>query len=175
MKTIRLIAFLFSLGAAIAQTTGTPGINDLTVNNLGSGSTSCTSLCFPNGNVTLNFDISAPSGFAILIFGFCPCATCSLAGPSNSCLPAIPATACGGSNQSLDIDMTAGCGIAALIPVSVAADGTLSVSVPIPGFSGPPCGNATLSVQGVVIDPCGAGLFSMPGPFVFTQSYTLLF
>ena len=30
-------------------------------------------------------------------------------------------------------------------------------------------------VQGVVIDPCGAGLFSMPGPFVFTQSYTLLF
>lgn len=171
-------AFLLTAAAAVAQTTGVPGMNDLTVNSLGSGSTSCTTLCFPNGGLTLNLNVSAPPGaFAIALFGLCPCTTCTLPGPTNSCFPTIPNTACGAStNQSLDIDMTAACGIVASF-VMVNSTGTLgtSMSLNIPAFTGLPCTNATLSVQAAVIDPCGMGLLGVTGPFVMTQSYTLTF
>lgn len=176
---MRPFALLFAsqlLCAAFAQTTGVVGINDLTVNAMGSGSTSCTPLCFPNGNVTLNFDVSAPAGsVALLLFNFCPCSPCSLPGPSNACLPAIPATACGGSNQSLDLDMTAACGIAFTVPVTLTTAGTLSAAVPIPPIPGTPCASLTLSTQAVIIDPCGLGIFAAPGPFVLSQAYTLQF
>jgi len=171
----KTLAFLLTAGAAMAQTTGVPGINDLTVNWAGSGTTSCTSMCFPNGNVALNFDVSAPVGaVAVLLFSFCPCTTCSLPGPANTCLPTIPATACGGSNQSLDLDMSPPCGITVSIPVTVNSAGTLGTTVNIPPIAGIPC-TTPLAVQAVVIDPCGAGLFAVPGPFVMTQSYTLWF
>ncbi|MBL8735016.1 MAG: hypothetical protein JNL12_01185 [Planctomycetes bacterium] len=174
MKT-HLLSLLLTAGAAVAQTTGVPGMNDLTVNWAGSGSTSCTSMCFPGGNVTLNLDVSAPPGAtAFLLLSFCPCTTCSLPGPANGCFPTIPATACGGSNQSLDLDMSPPCGIVAVVPVAVNSAGTLGTQVPIPPLAGPPCTTA-LAIQAVVIDPCGAGVFAMPGPFVLTQAYTLWF
>jgi hypothetical protein len=171
-------AFVASLlaAAALAQTTGVLGINDYTVNGLGSGSTSCTTLCFPGGGLTLNLDVSAPAGaIAIVLVNFCPCQTCTLTGPSNACLPAIPATACGSSNQSFDMDLTAACGIAFSAVVTLTSAGTLSLPLPIPALTGPPCAAATLSTQAIVIDPCGSGLFAVPGPFVLTQSYTLNF
>lgn len=171
-------AFLLTIATAFAQTTGVVGMNDLTVNSLGSGSTSCTTLCFPNGGLTLNLNVSAPPGaIAIAFFGFCPCTTCTLPGPTNTCLPTIPNTACGAStNQSLDLDMTAACGIVAsfVMSNSTGTPGT-SMSLNIPAFTGLACTNATLSVQAAVIDPCGLGLFGVVGPFVMTQSYTLTF
>ncbi|MEO6597766.1 MAG: hypothetical protein ABIP94_23725 [Planctomycetota bacterium] len=161
---------------ALAQVTGVPGINDLTVNGLGSGGTSCVPLCFPNGNLTLNLAVSAPPGAIILVFAnFCPCLTCQLPGPSNPCVPAIPATACGGSNQSFDMDLSAGCGLSFSAVMTVNSTGVLGLSLPIPPLPGPPCTVATLSTQAVVIDPCGLGLFAVPGPFVLTQAFTLLF
>ncbi|MBL8729514.1 MAG: hypothetical protein JNM25_13860 [Planctomycetes bacterium] len=164
------------LTSAFAQTTGVVGINDYTINGVGSGSTSCSAMCYPNGGVTLNLDVSAPAGsVALLLFNFCPCSPCSLAGPSNTCLPAIPATACGGSNQSLDLDMSSACGIAFTLPVTLTTAGTLSVALPIPTIPGVPCASLTLSTQAVVIDPCGLGIFAAPGPFVLSQAYTLQF
>ncbi len=177
MNTIRtLLATALLAGFAATQTTGVPGINDYTINGLGSGATSCSSLCFPNGNLTLNLAVSAPAGaIAIVLFNFCPCSTCSLAGPLNTCSPSIPATACGGSNQSLDMNLTAACGIAFSAVVTTNTAGTMSLPLSIPPIPGPPCASAVLSTQAVVIDPCGLGLFAVPGPFVLTQSFTLLF
>ena len=173
---LNLLAFLITASTALCQTTGVPGINDLTVNFTGSGTTSCTTMCFPNGNTAINFDVSMPVGaIAVLMFNFCPCSPCSLPGPANACFPSIPATACGPSNQSLDLNIAAACGPTMFVPVTVSTAGTVGLSLAIPPIPGVPCASAVLSVQGVVIDPCGLGLFAMPGPFVFTQSYTLLF
>jgi len=170
------LAFLFA-AAATAQTTGVVGINDYTISGLGSGSTSCTPLCFPNGGVTLNLAVTAPAGsFAVVVFNFCPCTPCSVAAPANACVPAIPLSACGGSNQSLDMNLTAACGIAFsafLVPNSA---GFLSMPLPIPTISGPPCLNFTISTQAAVFNACGLGIPGLfPGPFVMTQGYTLNF
>jgi len=169
-------AAVLAMCPALAQTTGVVGINDLTINGLGSGAVSCAPLCFPNGGVTLNFLLSSPPGsLAIVLFNFCPCQVCSLPGPSNGCVPAIPPTACGPSNQSLDMNLTAACGIALTAVMVPNTAGVLSLTVPIPTIPGPPCASATLSAQAVVIDPCGLGLFVVPGPFVLTQAFTLSF
>ena len=170
------LALILAICPALAQTTGVVGINDLTINSLGSGTTSCASFCFPNGGVTLNMMVTSPPGsFAIALFNFCPCQVCSLPGPSNTCVPAIPATACGPSNQSLDLDLTAACGLSVIMVMPPSTAGTPFLSVPIPTLPGPPCATASLTVQAVVLDPCGLGLFALPGPLVMTQAITLLF
>ncbi|HEX6810247.1 MAG TPA: hypothetical protein VF384_01375 [Planctomycetota bacterium] len=169
-------AACLAVGPLCAQTTGVPGINDLTVNALGSGATSCVPLCFPNGGVTLTLSITAPLGaIGLLLFNFCPCQTCALMGPTNACLPPIPLTACGPSNQSLDLDMSPPCGIPIIMTVVPSTAGTYTLSMPIPPLLGPPCAVATLSVQAVMFNGCGLGLFAVPGPLVFTQSFTLNF
>ncbi len=177
MTTIRhLLSTALLATAALAQTTGVPGINDYTVNGLGSGATSCSSMCFPNGGVTLNLAVSAPAGSVVLVlFNFCPCTTCSIPAPTNSCLPSIPLTACGGSNQSLDMSMVAACGIAFTAVMTTNTAGTLSMPLTIPPIAGVPCASAVLSTQAVVLNTCGLGLVGVPGPFVMTQSFTLLF
>ena len=54
--------------------------------------------------------------------------------------------------------------------------GTLSLALPIPSITGPPCLNFTISTQAAVINPCGLGVPGLvPGPFVLTQGYTLNF
>lgn len=159
-----------------AQTTGVPGINDLDVNGFGAGTTSCASICYPNGGVTLNYSASVPAGaFVLVFFTLCPCSVCQLPGPSNGCFPNIPATACGGSNQSLDLNITAACGPVLSAPMSINSAGVLGLSINIPTFTGLPCTNAVLTAQAIVIDPCGAGLFAVPGPFVLTQAITTTF
>jgi hypothetical protein len=175
LRTAALASFLAATGTA--QTTGVFLTNDYQVNGLGSGSTSCTPMCFPGGGVTLNLSVfAAPGSFAIVVFNFCPCTACSMPAPANTCLPAIPATACGGSNQSLDMNLTAACGIAFsafLVPNSA---GFLSLPLTIPSFTGPPCTNITISTQAAVINPCGLGIPGLfPGPFVMTQGYSLSF
>ncbi|MFY9341323.1 MAG: hypothetical protein WAT39_02455 [Planctomycetota bacterium] len=173
LRTLLLSALTASL---VAQTTGVPGINDYTINGLGSGATSCVSLCFPNGNVTLNLAVSAPFGsFALLLFNFCPCQTCGLPGPTNACVPPIPLTACGGSNQSLDLDLTAACGPAIIQFVGPSTAGFPFTTLTIPPLPGAPCTVATLSTQAAVINPCGLGVLGVPGPFVMTQSFTVNF
>ena len=171
------LAAILALAPALAQTTGVVGINDYTINGLGSGTTSCTSLCFPNGNVTLGLNVSAPVGsFVVVLFNFCPCLSCYLPAPANACLPAIPPTACGGSNQSADINLTSACGIALSIVMTTNTAGTIGASLSIPPLPGPPCSVVQLSTQAVVINPCGLGVppgFS--GPFVLTQAFTLNF
>ncbi len=163
--------------AAVAQVTGVPGTNDYTINTLGSGGTSCVPLCFPNGGVTLNLAVSAPLGaIAIAFFNFCPCQTCQLPGPANTCAPPIPLTACGAStNQALDLDISPPCGVPVSFTMFVNTAGVYSASVVIPPLPGPPCGIATLSTQAMVFSSCGLGLTAVPGPFVLTQSYTLTF
>lgn len=159
-----------------AQTTGVPGINDLDVNGFGAGTTSCSTICYPNGGVTLNYSASVPAGAIVLVFfTFCPCLPCMLNAPANACLPTIPATACGGSNQSLDLNINAACGPILSLPMSINTAGVLGLSINIPTFTGLPCTNAVLTAQAVVIDPCGLGLFAAPGPFVFTQAITTVF
>lgn len=171
-----LVSFVATAGLALAQTTGVPGINDYTVNSLGSGTTSCTTLCFPGGGLTLNFQLSAPGGaLGLVMINFCPCLTCQLQGPPNTCFPTIPTTACGLSNQSLDLDLSPPCGIPFSQVALPNSAGILTVSVPIPAFTGVPCTNAVISTQAIVFDACGLGLFAVPGPFVFTQSFTIWF
>jgi hypothetical protein len=169
-------AALVTTSLALAQTTGVPGMNDYTVNNLGSGSTSCTTLCFPGGGLTLNLQISPPGGaLGIIFINFCPCLACQLTAPTNACLPAIPLTACGLSNQSFDLDLSPPCGIPFSTVVFPNSAGFLSLQVPIPAFTGAPCTNAVISTQGIVFDACGLGPFAVPGPFVMTQAYTIQF
>jgi hypothetical protein len=172
-----ILASLLAIAPALAQTTGVPGMNDYTINSLGSGSTSCTPLCFPNGGVTLGLNVSAPTGSVIIfVFNFCPCLACSLPAPANACTPTIPSTACGGSNQSADINLSSACGIALTLVGVTNTAGTVSAILNIPPLVGPPCSIVQLSTQAVVINPCGLGVPpSLSGPFVLTQGYTLNF
>jgi hypothetical protein len=174
MRSLFLTAVLAT--SIAAQTTGVPGINDLDLNGFGAGTTSCSTICYPNGNVSLNYTASVPPGaFVLVFFTFCPCLPCQLAAPTNACLPPIPPTACGPSNQSLDLNINAACGPLVSLPMSINTAGVLGLSINIPPFVGPPCSNAVLTAQAVVLDPCGLGLFAAPGPFVFTQAITATF
>ena len=172
-----LLIASFAISPALAQTTGVVGINDYTINSLGSGGTSCVSLCFPNGNVTLNLALTAPLGtIAIAFFNFCPCLSCQLPGPSNACLPPIPNTACGLTNQSFDMDLSPPCGIPVNFTMLASSAGFYSASVAIPPLPGTPCsGVYQLSTQAIVFNTCGLGVYAVPGPFVLSQSYTLNF
>lgn len=167
-----LLAALATASFALAQVTGVPGINDYTVNGLTSGSVSCTTQCNATP-VNLNLAVStAPGNIVIFAFSFCPCFagfTCEL---PNACLPAIPSTACGSStNQSLDIQL--GCVTTFFAGVAGTAGATMTLSIPSLGTI-PPC-SVQLATQAIVIDPCGLGLSFLPGPFVLTQAYDLLF
>lgn len=174
MRTF-LLSCLLS-GSAVAQTTGVPGINDLTLNfTFGSGMTSCATTCFPNGNVVLTYTVSVGTGaIPFLMLNLCPCQPCSLTAPLNFCAPTIPATACGGSNQSLDLDVSAACPIL-FLPVGPTTTGVVGVSITVPPIPGPPCTNMALSAQALILDLCGAGLTVAPGPFVFSQAITTWF
>jgi hypothetical protein len=174
MRTFLLSCLL--AGSAAAQTTGVPGINDLTLNSIGSGATSCVTQCFPNGNVTLTYMVSvAPGAIPFVMFNFCPCLPCSLTAPSNFCSPTIPPTACFGSNQSLDLDLNAACGPVLFLPVGPTTTGVVGVSITVPPIPGPPCSNVALTAQAIILDLCGAGLTVAPGPFVFSQAITAWF
>ncbi|MEO6593895.1 MAG: hypothetical protein ABIP94_03990 [Planctomycetota bacterium] len=170
------MAVSLTVASALAQTTGVVGTNDYTINGNGSGGTSCVPLCFPNGGVTLNLAVSAPLGaIAIAFFNFCPCLPCQLPGPSNACVPTIPATACGGSNQSFDMDLSPPCGLPFNFTLTVNTAGVYAASIPIPPLPGLPCSVVTLSTQVIIFNSCGLGTFAVPGPFILTQAFTINF
>lgn len=172
-----LLAISLALGPAFAQTTGTVGSNDYTINGLGSGGTSCVPLCFPNGNVVLNLAVSAPLGaIGIVFFNFCPCLPCQLPAPINACVPPIPVTACSGSNQSFDMDLSPPCGLPVNLTLFVNTAGVYANTVTIPPLPGAPCSGVwQLSTQAIIFSSCGLGTFAVPGPYVLTQAFTLNF
>lgn len=177
IRLTALAAISLLLAPTVAQTTGVVGTNDYTVNGMGSGGTSCVPLCFPNGNVVLNLAVSAPLGaIGIVFFNFCPCLPCQLPGPSNACVPAIPTTACAGSNQSFDMDLSPPCGLPVNQTLFVNTAGVYATTVTIPPLPGLPCSGVwQLSTQAIIFSSCGLGVFAAPGPYVLTQAFTLNF
>lgn len=167
---------LVLLGTAtvgLAQTTGVIGINDYTINSSTSGATSCTTQCYTTP-VSLSLDVStAPGNFVIYIWSFCPCSAGFVCGGPNACLPGIPFTACGATtNQSLDLQL--GCVITFFGPAMANSAGIANFVLPIPTLSLPPC-SFPLATQALILDVCGVGLPILPGPWVLSQSYDVLF
>jgi hypothetical protein len=171
----RLLPAILLVGAAIGQTTGVVNKNDLTINTLGSATTSCTTLCFPTP-VTLTHRVSTTSGnFVIFLFSFCPCVPCSMAMGNATCTPVIPMTACGlTTNQSVDLLFpNTACPLFNL-GSAIAVGGIAQISWNVP-FLGPPCVSGRGSTQALIFDPCAIGNSAFPGPFLMTQAYTLNF
>jgi hypothetical protein len=157
---------------ALAQTTGVVGINDYTINGVGSGSTSCTAVCHATP-VNLSLDVStAPNNIVVYVLSFCPCFGGFVCGGPNPCLPAIPFSACGAtSNQSFDLQL--GC-VTQILGIAVAnTAGNANLPLPLP-FVGPaPACSIPTATQAIILDVCGVGLPFLPGPFVLSQSYDL--
>ena len=169
----RLLLSLAAPSFAIAQTTGVPGINDYTISGSLSGSASCTTLCFATpANLNLNVS-TAPGNLVIFAWSFCPCFGGFVCGGPNACFPTIPTTACGSStNQSLDLQL--GCVLTTFSAVANAT-GNASMLLPIPSIGPlPPC-SFPMASQALILDPCGVGLSILPGPFVLSQAYDVLF
>jgi hypothetical protein len=170
----RLLPVALLLSIAGAQTTGVPGTNDYTLNALGSGTTSCTFLCFPTP-VTLSMQAWTPTGnFVFFLFSFCPCFGCSQNWSPNACVPAIPPTACGSTtNQSVDILPQPGCPLF-VVGSAISVGGVATFNWVLPPL-GPPCASARGSTQALIFSPCGVGSSAFPGPFVLSQAYNLAF
>lgn len=153
-------ATLTGLGA---QTTGVPGFNDLTVNALGSGTTSCSAPIVMAGGGLVNLSIStAPGVPAVYLFTpFCRCQPPFFPLPPSSSCP-IPFTAGGGTtNQSIDLLLSPNCTLLNfVVPANAAGFANVSFTLP-PGF--------VLGVQGASIHPCATGF-----PALFTQAQTIV-
>ncbi len=174
-----LASLLLTAAPLLAQTTGVAGINDYTVNGSTPGSTSCASLCFPNGNLPLTFAVNTVPGNPVLVVVTdCPCRGCITPWFNNTCSPAIPPASfplCAGTNQSLDLFLGPGCNVIFLAWMTANAAGQASMTVNVPPFTTPPC-SQVFATQAIVIDACGTGgPTTGPGPFVITQAYTLVF
>lgn len=184
-----LCALILWATPADAQTTGVCGTNELLVNGVLPGGTSCIGpVPLPPGSV-FTVEGTSTALVAIYEFSFCPCAPC-IFGPGfggrapllpASCLP-VPFTACGGAtNQSIDIDaFSAACApfnivLPMFTATTCAAGGlpnTVSVLGPIAGL--PP--GIPLSVQAFIIDTdCFSPDWKYSfGGIVKTQAYELL-
>jgi hypothetical protein len=167
------LGVFFTAAVTSAQVTGVPGMNHYTIAPGCSGTQSCVSCCFLTPVTLTCNDSTAPARAVIFYFSFCPCTTCFMAGPVNACVPTIASTACGSTtNQAFEVLL--GCVSSSSLVLANTA-GLATFSLPVPAL-GPvaPC-SINLATQAVVIDPCGAGLNAAPGPFVFTQAYSLNF
>lgn len=177
MRTLlpRLLPLPLLLAVATAQTTGVVGINDYTLNALGSGTTSCTVQCFPTP-VAINLQVTTANGnLVFFLFTFCPCMPCTMGWSPNACTPAIPPTACGGTtNQSIDLLAPNTACPLFVLGSAIAVGGVASSTWSLPPL-GPPCASARGSTQALIIDPCGVGNSAFPGPFVLSQAYDLQF
>jgi len=165
---------------APAQVTGVPGINDYTINGLGSGGTSCIPLCIPSPTTLTLVVNTVPGNAVIVFFSDCPCRGCSFPWLPNACVPPIPpalAPPCSGlTNQSIDIFFgVPGCTIVFSQFLFANAAGVASLVLPVPPFGSVPC-SALFSTQSLVFDLCGTGGSPPgPGPFVLTQAYSIAF
>ena len=164
---MKIYAFLLAATsfavAPLAQTTGVPGYNDLTVNGLGSATTSCTDLSVPPGLVTFNVS-TAPNVPTVFLFTvFCDCYPCFFARPPSEATCPIPYTACAGTtNQSIDLLLGYCPVLSATVISDAAGDATLTLLVP-PGFS--------VGVQAASVHPCQA---TSPFPILLTQAFTVV-
>ena len=114
---------------AAAQTTGVPFVNDYTIGGFGSGATSCNAITLGSG--TYSFTVTSSPNLAVVYFiDLCPCSPCWLPLPSVTCT--IPTTACFGSNQSIDIDLSSACPVFAF-PGVTDAFGISTVTLPYGG------------------------------------------
>jgi hypothetical protein len=182
MPTRLSLCLLAALAAtpARAQTTGVVGRNDYTINGLTSGSTSCTSLCFPSPATLVLSVTTTPGNPVIVVWNACPCRPCVSPWLPNACVPAIPPAAsppCSSTtNQSLDMLIAAPCPILFSAFLLTNTAGVASLTLTIPPLSTLPCTMPPISTQAVVIDPCGTGGPPPgPGPFVLTQGYSVRF
>ncbi len=162
-----LLLTILALAPSVAsQTTGVPGLNDYTVNGHTSGSTSCQSVDLVIGSVAeFRVDTGVPGTMVAFMFSFCPCEPCWFRMPPVGCGGLIPWTACvvNPSNQSIDINLSAGCGpVAVFLPTDGA--GVATFALPIP----PSALGILFSTQAAIVgNPCS-------GPFpLLTQAYDL--
>ena len=148
------IALVLLAASGRSQTLGVPGLNDMTVNGMGSGTTSCTAVG-PAGisGVPITFAIfaSPTSTGAALFIDVCPCSPAVATYP-NSCHPLLFSRLDIGTCVLMNVPMRPG---------------------PVPGsyfaaFPPLPTG-LTFSAQGVVLDASCAPVW----PFVFTQAYDI--
>ena len=148
---------------SVAQTTGVPGFNDLTVNGLGSGTTSCSAPISMSGGGVATMEVStAPSVPVVLLFTpFCRCQPPFFPLPPSTSCP-IPFTAGGGaSNQSVDLLLSPNCILLNFVTNSDAA-GMVDLPLPLPP-------SFVLGVQAASLHPCATGF-----PVLFTQAHTIL-
>ena len=149
MRCTLLVALAFALAPCLfAQTTGVPGLNDYTINGMGSGASSCNavSVSVP-GLITFLIDTSAPAQTVYLFISFQACAAGS--GPSlNSC-----------QGTTLDLALTP---TPLLLGVGLSGSSRLyGLSFSLPPFSSP----VRFSTQGLIVDSgCG-------GSPLFTQAH----
>lgn len=144
LLTLTLLALAAGAGA---QTTGTPGFNDLTINGFGSGSTSCSLFAFPPPGV-LTFSISAQFSGSTVYFLF----------SDAPCTPGVAGPFCG---TTFDIGLTASSTLV-VFPTATGPGGVTSIAVPVP-----PLVSGTLSTQALILDP------TCPTFVLMTQAYTV--
>ena len=131
-------------GTGILATLGVPGMNDLTVNGMGSATRSCTALSFmsPLANLTFRVESSAAGLAVALLFRSSACAPQSLVLPN-----------CNQTNLDLlftpDIINVMG---------MTGADGSFSLTVPVGSLPF----DVTFSTQALIAHPCGS---------LFTQAF----
>ena len=144
-----LLPILLLASAVSAQTTGVVGVNDYTINNAISGSTSCNKVLL--GGLPITFKITAAANSSVvLLFSLCPCSSNFFAMGTSCAL-----------TQTLDLNLT--CPLFTFNSVT-GAGGTMLFVVP-PFVCAPP-GTFLFSTQGVVFDSS-----CFPWPFRLTQAY----
>ena len=152
---------LFALTSfASAQTTGIPGLNDLRVNLMGSGTTSCNTIPWLGmGPVTAVFDVTCAPGTPV-IFAFS--ASCTAPG---IWLPPAPAT-CGGplnGTPPSNIWWSLSLPVLLTVPAGAGATGQARIAVPLPGPMPP---GMSAAVQAILINSCA------PMGFLLSQAHT---
>ncbi|MBI5852863.1 MAG: hypothetical protein HZB39_17770 [Planctomycetes bacterium] len=161
MRTLSSVIFFITLYAftsiAPAQTTGVVGVNDLTINTLGTSTTSCNALgLILTQPGALTFDLACPPGtIGIIAIGI---------GCAGGCggLPFFPTAPCAGGPACLGTNLWWSIGIP-IFTVVVPSNSAGIAQLVIP-MVGNPAGCA--SAQGANFDPCStAGI-------LFSQAHT---
>jgi len=142
-----------TMGSPPGGTTGSPGLNDYTVNGFTPGSRSCQFIVTPAAPtpIVLNIDTVAGLPVMIVINLGCPCKECHIPFAATGCV--LPLLDCGLSNHAFELWPP--CSTIVLIAVADAfGNATINATVPTSIFFstqaavlGPPCdlGNPVLT------------------------------
>ena len=162
MKNVLATFALLTLTSfAAAQTTGVPGVNDLRVNLMGSGTTSCNTIPYLGvGPLPVVFDVTC-APMTPVIFLISPSCTA----PGIPFLPSAPA-ACGGplagtppTNLWLSLNFPI------LLTVG-ASSGTIGQARTFLQLPGPMPPGMSAAVQALMLNTCS------PWGFIFSQAHT---